>query len=181
MLKKSITYDDYNEVTRTEDFYFNFTKLEVIELEVKYDGGLEGYIKRIEETENGKDAYYLFKDIVLAAYGEKSEDGKHFFKSEKLRNEFEASPAMAEMIIGFLNNPADGAKFIEGCLPARLIAAAKAEAALKSDQPELPLPTPSPYPVLVEDVKEPGLSIKQMNEMTREELLAALEKNTVTE
>lgn len=180
MLKKSITYDDYNEETQTEDFYFNFTKLELIELDVKFEDGLEGHLKKLMETESGKDAYYMFKDIVLAAYGVKSADGKHFVKSDTLRQEFESSPALSELIIGFLENPRDGATFLEECMPAKLVAAAKAAAADKSDQPELPLPTPAPaYPVLVEDKYEPGeefgLTQKQLTEMSREELLEAMQ------
>lgn len=179
MLKKSITYEDYNEETQTEDFYFNFTKLELIELEVKFEGGLEGHLKKIMETENGKDAYYLFKDIVLAAYGTKSEDGKRFIKSDKLREEFESSPALSELIISFLENPKEGARFLEDCLPAKLVAAAKQAAADKSDQPELPLATPAPsYPVLVEDAKEPGLTQKQLTEMSREELIEMYQQKT---
>lgn len=178
MLKKSITYDDYNDETQTEDFYFNFTKLELIELDVKFEGGLEGHLKKLQATDSGKEAYYMFKDIVLGAYGVKSADGKHFVKSETLRQEFESSPAMSEMIMGFLLEPKEGAKFIEACLPAKLVADAKALAAVNSDQLEIPIPTPAPapYPALVEDVKDAGLTQKQLTEMSREELLAALAK-----
>jgi len=182
MLKKSITYEDYNDETQTEDFYFNFTKLELVELDVKFEGGLEGHIKRLTDTDNGKDAYYMFKDIVLSAYGVKSEDGKRFIKSDTLRQEFEASPALSELIMGFLMNPKDGAQFIEACLPAKLVAEAKSAAAAKSDQPELPLPTPVPaYPVLVEDDHSKDFTQKQLTEMSREELLATLQKNTISE
>jgi len=80
--------------------------------------------------------------------------------------------------MGFLTNPQDGAKFLEACLPAKLVAEAKAAAASKSDQPELPLAAPAPaYPVLVEDAKDEGLTQKQLTEMSREELLEALKKN----
>ena len=32
MLKKTITYTDYNGVERTEDFYFNLTRAELMEM-----------------------------------------------------------------------------------------------------------------------------------------------------
>ena len=34
MLKKTITYPDYNGGSRTEDFYFNLTQAEVTEMEL---------------------------------------------------------------------------------------------------------------------------------------------------
>ena len=33
MLKKTITYNDYNGAERTEDFYFNLTEAEVVEMQ----------------------------------------------------------------------------------------------------------------------------------------------------
>ena len=40
MLKKTITYTDYNDNERTEDFYFNFSKAELTEMELSTVGGL---------------------------------------------------------------------------------------------------------------------------------------------
>lgn len=179
MLKKTITYDDYNGETQTEDFYFNFTKLELLELDVKFEDGLEGHIKKLTSTESGKDAYFLFKDVVLSAYGVKSEDGKHFNKSQEIRDQLESSPALSELIFGFLQNPAEGAQFMEACLPAKLVAEAKALAAVQSDQPELPLPSAPKYPTLVEDAKD-GLTQKELTEMSKDELLELM-KNKIAE
>ena len=47
MLKKTITYTDYNQVERTEDFYFNLTKAEVMEMEMSTSGGMAEMIQRI--------------------------------------------------------------------------------------------------------------------------------------
>ncbi len=54
MLKKTITYTDYNGTTRKEDFYFNLTQAEVTELEVSVEGGLVEQINRIVAAQNGK-------------------------------------------------------------------------------------------------------------------------------
>ena len=187
MLKRSITYDDYNGNSVTEDFYFNFTKLELIELDVKFDGGLEGQIKRLTNTQNGKDAYYMFKDIVLSAYGIKSEDGKRFVKTPEITADFEASPALAELIIGFLENPQDGASFLEACLPAKLVEAAKNAAADKASEKSpkvdpVVASLPAMYPVLNEDPKgspeaeDDQISYRALQDMSREELIAKFQK-----
>lgn len=129
MLKKSITFEDYSEppVEVTRDFYFNFTKLEIIEM-LEVDD-LEGTLKRLQETDNGPEAYALFKKIILSAYGERNDAGgfdKEDANGRPLSKKFASLPACDELIIGFLQDPMSGAGFIEGCLPARLVKEAKA-------------------------------------------------------
>ena len=40
MLKKTIKYNDYNGVERNEDFYFNLSQAELMEMEMSTTGGL---------------------------------------------------------------------------------------------------------------------------------------------
>ena len=47
MLKKTISYTDYDGNQRTEDFYFNLSKAEITEMELSMEGGMRAYIKRI--------------------------------------------------------------------------------------------------------------------------------------
>lgn len=129
MLKKSITYEDLNGNEVTDTFRFNFTKLELLETDLMLEG-LEDTVKRLTETKDSQQAYTLFKDIILSAYGEVSSDGKYFMKEDDdgrpLRRRFASSPACSEMILEFLQDPEAGAKFIEACLPAKLVAEVKA-------------------------------------------------------
>lgn len=115
MLKQTITYEDLNGEEVTEDFYFNFTLLEVIEqIEVN---GLEKKMKDLTLTEDGPGAYKIFKELVLDAYGHRTPDGRGFNKSPEIRAEFENSLAISEMIIGFLSDQALGVAFVGGLLP----------------------------------------------------------------
>ena len=63
MLKKTMTYEDYNGVPRTEDFYFNLTPAEVTEMELSVDGGLVEMINRVVAAQDGKQIINVFKDI----------------------------------------------------------------------------------------------------------------------
>lgn len=126
MLKQDITYENFDGQEVTETFYFSFTKLEMLEQDLKLDG-VENLIKELEKTEDAKKAYYLFKDLVLDTVGKKSPDGNRFVKTPELRADFEASPAMSELIIGFIQDASAGAKFIEGVLPQKMVAEVKAE------------------------------------------------------
>ena len=80
MLKKTITYTDYNGVERKEDFYFNLTKAELMEMEMSTKGGLAEMIQRVVDSKDVPEIIKIFKELVLKAYGEKSPDGKRFIK-----------------------------------------------------------------------------------------------------
>ena len=80
MLKREIKYTDFDGNEVTDTFYFNITKSEIVELEVGYTGGMEGFIKNIVNAEDNKALVAEFKRIILLAYGQKSPDGKRFIK-----------------------------------------------------------------------------------------------------
>lgn len=93
MFAKSVTYTDFNGNERTEKVYFNLTKSEIIKLQASVDGGLS---EAIEKIQKGGDPYKivpLFDKILLAAYGEKSEDGSRFIKNSMLTEAFSQSAA----------------------------------------------------------------------------------------
>ena len=83
MLKKTITYTDYNEVERTEDFYFNLSKAELAEMELSVDGGFAEMAKEDRRYEECPELVKLFKELILKAYGEKSADGRRFMKVDE--------------------------------------------------------------------------------------------------
>ena len=105
MLKKTMTYTDYNGVQRTEDFYFNLTKAEIMEMEMSTVGGLAGMIEKIIATQDAPSIIKIFKELVLKAYGEKSPDGKRFIKNEELSTAFSQTEAYSKFFNGII--PAD--------------------------------------------------------------------------
>ena len=80
MLKKTITYKDFNEEEVTEDFFFHLSQAELVELEMSHEGGLVAAMQRIIETDDRAAIILEFKKIILLAYGKKSLDGKRFIK-----------------------------------------------------------------------------------------------------
>lgn len=121
MLKKAITYKDYNNVERTDIFYFNLTKAELIEFELKQEGGMGAYLTRIAESNDNKEIIETFKEIILLAIGEKSEDGRYFRKNDTIRENFAASEAYSELFIELATDAKKAAEFITGVVPAELI------------------------------------------------------------
>ena len=52
MIKKTITYTDYNGNQRTESFWFNLTKAEVTRMEMSVRGGMAEMIDRIIDAQD---------------------------------------------------------------------------------------------------------------------------------
>ena len=118
MLKKTITYTDYNGVERTEDFYFNLSKAEIMDMEMGIEGGMVEMINKIIAAKDAPAIIKTFKKLILKAYGEKSADGKRFVKSEELSAAFSQTEAYSDLYMELATNADEAAKFVNGIVPA---------------------------------------------------------------
>ena len=129
MLKKTITFTDYNGETRTEDFYFNLSKAEISEMELEIPGGMEATLKKIIAAQDIPSLVKIFKDLIFRAYGEKSADGKYFLKKDKdghrLADLFAQTEAYSELFMELASSADAASDFINGIFPADLVAKAK--------------------------------------------------------
>ena len=131
MLKKEITYTDFNGKERTESHYFNLGKVEAMELSMDMPNGvaeaIEGDLednettaKRLVEKLGGKGILEYIKDLIRKSYGRKSEDGRRFIKDEAYTQEFFETPAYDALIIDLMTDDLAAANFVKGILPADL-------------------------------------------------------------
>lgn len=118
MLKKTITYTDYNDVERTEDFFFNLSKAEIMEMEMSTAGGFAESIQRIVAAQDAPAIIQTFKDLILKAYGIKSPDGKRFIKNQALRDEFEQTEAYSILFMELATDADKASEFVNGITPA---------------------------------------------------------------
>lgn len=117
MVKKTITYTDYNGVERTEDFRFNLTKAELAEMELTTEGGLGERIKKIVAAKDTAAIVKIFKDVVLKAYGVVSDDGRRFIKNDELRDAFSQTEAYSELFMELATDEEAASAFINGIVP----------------------------------------------------------------
>lgn len=117
MIKKTITYSDYNGVERTEDFYFNLTKSEILQWQYSVEGGLYEILDKITKSVDAQQIIGYFKELILKSYGEKSDDGKRFIKSEELSNAFSQTDAYDQIYMELFTDSDAQAEFIKGILP----------------------------------------------------------------
>ncbi len=120
MLKKTVKYVDYNGVERVEDFYFNMTKAEVAEMEMSVEGGFSAMLKELVNSKDNVRIVQLFKEMVLKAYGEKSQDGRRFVKSKEISEAFAQTEAYSEIFMELALNEEAAAAFVNGIMPANL-------------------------------------------------------------
>lgn len=121
MLKKTITYQDYFGTSRTEDFYFNLSQTELSDMQMSVEGGLKDKLDRMIKAKDNVEIYNTFVEIVAAAYGEVSPDGKYFLKEDdeghKLFKKFKSSPAYDALMDEICQSEGTIAEFCNGIIP----------------------------------------------------------------
>lgn len=121
MLKKTITYTDYNGVEKTEDFYFNLTNAEIAEMEMSTTGGMTDMIEKIVKAQDVPAIIKVFKDLILKAYGEKTPDGKYFMKEDEngrpLANKFKQTEAYSNLFMELGSDAEKAADFFNKIIP----------------------------------------------------------------
>ena len=121
MLKKTITYMDYNDQERTETFYFHLSEAEIAEMELSTKGGLQETLKRIIDSKDIQELSKLFKNLILKSYGVKSPDGRNFIKNEEVLNDFIQTPAYSDLYMELATNADAAINFVLGLLPKKLV------------------------------------------------------------
>lgn len=116
MRKETITYTDYNNVTRTEDFFFNLNEAELTALQYGVDGGLKEMLERIVKSNDNKQIMACFHELIAKSYGEKSPDGRRFVKSKELSEAFMQTEAYNELMLRFMTDASYSAEFINDVL-----------------------------------------------------------------
>lgn len=171
MLKRSITFKDFDGNTVTEEFRFHLNKVEIITLQFSEKGGFAEVLRRIIKENDEKQIVEHFKELILASYGVLEEGNRRRFKkSQELRDEFSQTEAFSELFIELATNDKAAAEFVRGVVPEGFDFD-------EADVDQLQLPvsnTPSAETDLTTDspVSDSPVQEKKVTDYTREELLA---------
>jgi hypothetical protein len=153
MIKKTVTFEDFNGKTVTEDYYFNLSRMELIDMDVDSPEGFAKKLQNVIDSNDGRQILSTFKEIILASIGRKSADGKRFIKSAEIREEFTQTDAYSELFMELSTDADAAAQFVNGIIPASLAN----EVAKQSETVELPTAAPE---------------LEKKDELSDEELLA---------
>lgn len=117
MIKKTIKYVDWKGNEREEDFYFNLSKPELMEMELTTKGGMSDYLAKIVKAQSKEELIKWFKIIILKAYGEKSEDGRRFIKSDELSTAFSQTGAFEKLYMELVTDENKASEFVNAIVP----------------------------------------------------------------
>lgn len=134
MRKETITYTDYNGVERTEDFYFNLNKAELMEMEMGTHGGYAEMIQSVIAANDQPSLIKIFKDLILKTHGIKSPDGKRFIKNDEIRRDFEGTEAYSVLFMKLATDADAASKFVNGVVPADMAKEANLNAKALTDK-----------------------------------------------
>lgn len=119
MLKRSITYKNFEDEEVTEIHYFHLSEVELVDMEVKHEGGLKGRLERLVEFKARKDMVDFLKDLILDSFGEKTPDGRGFEKNEVMRKSFSQTTAYNTLFMELIESDKAAVDFMKGILPKR--------------------------------------------------------------
>jgi hypothetical protein len=152
VLKKTITYENFNGETVSEDFFFHLSKAELVELEMSHKGGLSEALQRIIAAEDNKELIAEFKNLILNAYGKKSEDGRRFIKNQELRDEFVSTEAYSNLFMELVTDTDAAIEFVNGVIPKGL--AEEATKIVQADIKVVPEQKDEPKIITKKDIEE---------------------------
>ena len=117
MFKKTVQYTNFLNEEVEEDLYFHFSETELIEMQFSVEGGLSEKLDKIMSDANGKEIIAFVKNLILDAYGVRSEDGRRFIKDPALTQEFAQTPAFSSVFFELLNGEEAAATFVNALIP----------------------------------------------------------------
>lgn len=124
MLKKTIKYTDFNGTEREEDFFFNLSKAEIMDMEMGSIGGLAEMIATLIKSQNMPEIIKIFKDIIIKSCGIKSLDGKRFIKTDEngrsVGLNFSETEAFSNLYMELIGDSKKAAEFVNGIIPSDL-------------------------------------------------------------
>jgi hypothetical protein len=116
MLKKEMTYKDFNGVERKETFCFHLTEAELMQMELETDGGFRGLLQRMIDAREDVKIIKFFKEFIDLSYGVLSDDGKYFSKSPEALARFKSTQAYSDLYMSLLADE-EAVKFIKAVAP----------------------------------------------------------------
>lgn len=173
MLKKTITYTNFNDEEKTEDLYFHIRSSDSGELlELRED--FEKWAKITSEPEREltpseiKEMLDLTKTLIEMSYGVRSEDGEHFYQGEQYLADFKSTAAYDAFLFSLFENSGAGAdEFILGIMPKEFANVVDAQLpALDHTKKEVP--------AYIREDRDP--TDKELRSMNSEELRVAFQR-----
>lgn len=118
MIRKEISYVDFNDKPQKDIAYFHLSKAELGKLQMRENGTFIDRLQELVARRQVEAMYNFVYNLVLDAYGERDPEGRKFIKNPALREDFEQSIAFSEFLSELLADGDSLSDFIRAILPA---------------------------------------------------------------
>jgi hypothetical protein len=156
VLKKDITFENFDGVQVTEVHYFHIYEAELVEFLILHniDGDVQNGLKILLDDlikKNDRAAILaLFKELVVMGYGQRNpERPEKFLKTPEVLEDFKSSPAYKALYLELMTSEKAAANFLLGAIPRSMSSNPKVASAVaasysgtngQSETPKVPDP-----------------------------------------
>lgn len=169
MIRKTITFTDIDGNVVTDDFYFNLTEAEMLELQLSHKGGFQETLQYLISSDDQAGIFQAIKTVILAAYGERGENGRQFIKTKERAEAFSHTEAYSNLFMELGTNAKNAAEFMTGLMPAKVQEKLREDGDIKVPQDH------KPSEKIVEIPFEPEVKTPQEPEKTEFKTISPLE------
>lgn len=119
MLKKVISFTDYNGVEKSETHWFHLSERELTQMTMSEYGTMDDRLKAIVDAKDSPQIMDQFEDLIRRSYGIKTPDGRFVKKidGKPVFDTFESSAAYDKLFMELCTNPTMAAEFAKGIMP----------------------------------------------------------------
>lgn len=116
MIRKEISYVDFDGEEKTDVVYFHLTKAEILEFNLSYKGGLAAFLEDMVKERDMSKLVEYFKKLILFSYAEKTANGR-LIKNEEIRDAFKCTEAYSKLFMELATDTQAGIDFVNGIVP----------------------------------------------------------------
>lgn len=129
MFKTTVKYTDFLGEEREEVLRFNLSEVEMKDLMDEDPVFSPKFLTAISEDKDSDTMLRIIRKLILHAYGEMSEDGRVFRKSDQIKSDFAHSAAYTALLEKLFNAQDERyiSDFLVGIFPSKIAAALKTE------------------------------------------------------
>jgi hypothetical protein len=120
MFKKTITFEDFNGVKHTKDFYFHVSSA-TISLWLQPGGEFMQKLERVQKSGQVSAVVVFYKEMIAEACGIRSEDGMRFIQTPEAKSELLETPALDVMLLELMLDPSKPIEFLKNLLPKEML------------------------------------------------------------
>lgn len=117
MFERKFTFEGFDGKTYEDTWGFYLSKADLLEIQLGTFVGLDQLMKRLIETQNGKEIMAIVREIIMKAVGHTSPDGRKFLRNDELRDEFRQTDAYSQLFTEMVTDPEKVLEFIFSAVP----------------------------------------------------------------